>query len=127
MVETPEFGNEYGVMKRELNESGATRRRYTQEQRDQAVRLVFRAREESGESRGAVIRIAEQLGYGAETVRKWVKQAEIDSGDRSGVTSDEAARMGVLEQENRELRRANEILRRASAFFAAELDRPQNR
>jgi transposase len=71
-----------------------------------------------------VKRVADQLGVGVETLRGWVKQAEIDAGVKPGVTSAEAERVRQLEQENRELRRANEILRRASAFFAAELDRP---
>jgi transposase len=73
---------------------------------------------------GTVQRVAQQLGYGIESVRKWVQQADVDAGVTPGVTSPEAARVKALEQEVRELRRANEILRRASAFFAAELDRP---
>ena len=102
-----------------------TTRRYTREQRDQAVRLVRKIREETGQKHGAVQRVASQLGYGVESVRSWVKQADIDEGYTPGTTSDDAERILRLEQENRELRRANEILRRASAFFAAELDRPQ--
>jgi transposase len=69
--------------------------------------------------------VARQLGYGTESVRSWVKQADIDQGVKPGVTTAETERVKQLEQELRELRRANEILRRASAFFAAELDRPQ--
>ena len=70
-------------------------------------------------------RVAEQLGIGTESLRSWVKRAEIDDGVKPGVTSEEGARIKALEQENRELRRANEILRKASAYFAqAELDRP---
>jgi transposase len=65
------------------------------------------------------------LGYGIESVRAWVRQADIDEGVTAGTSSAEAERIKRLEQENRELRRANEILKRASAFFAAELDRPQ--
>jgi transposase len=121
-LETPEFGNEDGVMHEEQR---STARRYTREQKDQAVRLVRSLREETGERFGAVKRVAEQLGYGVESVRSWVAQADIDEGVRPGTTSDDADRIKKLEQENRELRRANEILRRASAFFAAELDRPQ--
>lgn len=102
-----------------------TSRRYTQAQKDQAVRLVRQIREETGERHGAVQRVALQLGFGVETVRKWVNQADVDAGKRSGVTTEENAKIRRLEQENRELRRANEILRSASAFFAAELDRPQ--
>ena len=71
---------------------------------------------------GAVRRVADQLGYGVESVRAWVKQADIDEGVRPGATTAESDRVNELEQEVRELRRANEILRAASAFFAAELD-----
>lgn len=73
---------------------------------------------------GALRRVGEQLGINPETLRNWVQQAEIDQGHRPGVTTAEAQRIAELERENRELRRANEILRTASAFFAAaELDR----
>ena len=103
----------------------ATARRYSKAQRDQAVRLVRQLREETGEKHGAVQRVAHQLGFGVETVRKWVNQADIDDGMRPGTTAEENAKIRRLEQEVRELRRANEILKSASAFFAAELDRPQ--
>jgi|SRR5688572_7314461 transposase len=103
--------------------SAPTSRRYTKAQKEQAVRLVRQIREETGESHGAVQRVARQLGYGVETVRKWVKQADIDTGERPGTTTEDNAKIRRLEQENRELRRANEILKSASAFFAAELDR----
>ena len=74
----------------------------------------------------AICAVAQKLGIGsAETVRKWVRQAEIDKGQRPGVTTDESAELKRLKRENAELRRANEILKAASAFFAAELDRPQ--
>jgi transposase-like protein len=69
-------------------------------------------------------RIAEQLGINPETLRNWVVQAEVDAGHRPGTTTDDATRLVELERENRELRRANAILKSASAFFAAELDRP---
>jgi transposase len=85
---------------------------------------VRQLRKELGTDHGTVKRVADQLGVGVETLRGWVKQAEIDAGVKPGVTSAEAERVRQLEQENRELRRANEILRRASAFLAAELDRP---
>ena len=75
-------------------------------------------RKELGTDHGTVKRVADQLGVGPETLRGWVRQAEIDAGVKPGVTSVEAERVRQLEQENRELRRANEILRRASAFFA---------
>ena len=101
-----------------------TSRRYTKAQKEQAVRLVRQIREETGERHGAVQRVARQLGFGVETVRKWVNQADVDAGQRPGTTTEDNAKIRRLEQENRELRRANEILRSASAFFAAELDRP---
>jgi transposase len=104
---------------------GPTHRRYSKAQREQAVRLVGQIREETGERHGAIQRVARQLGFGVETVRKWVKQADVDAGQRTGVTTEDNAKIRRLEQENRELRRANEILKSASAFFAAELDRPQ--
>ena len=102
-----------------------THRRYSKAQKEQAVRLVRQIREETGEHHGAVQRVARQLGFGVETVRKWVNQADVDAGERPGVTTEDNAKIRRLEQENRELRRANEILKSASAFFAAELDRPQ--
>jgi len=102
-----------------------TTRRYTDEEKAQAVRLVRAMRDERGMDYGCIQRVANQLGYGIESVRTWVRQAEIDDGERPGVSSAEAARVKELEAEVKELRRANEILKRASAFFAAELDRPQ--
>jgi transposase len=102
-----------------------TTRRYSDEEKAQAVRLVRQLREELGTSQGTVQRIAHQLGYGVESVRMWVKQADIDDGLKAGTTTEDAARIKELEQENRELRRANAILKSASAFFAAELDRSQ--
>ena len=102
-----------------------TTRRYTPEEKDRAVRLVRQLREELGTDHGTVQRVADQLGYGVESVRTWVKQADIDEGVEPGVTTAEAERIKALEQEIRELRRANAILKSASAFFAAELDRPQ--
>ena len=80
---------------------------------------------EGGEAGSAMRRIGELLGVGStETVRKWVRQAEVDAGDRPGTTTSDAQRLAELKRENRELRRANAILKSASAFFAAELDRP---
>jgi transposase-like protein len=102
-----------------------TTRRYSDEEKAQAVRLVRQLRVELGTEHGTIQRIADQLGYGVESVRKWVAQADVDAGAKPGVTSAEAARVKALEQEVKELRRANAILRSASAFFAAELDRPQ--
>ena len=111
-------------MPKELSPGKPNTRRYTPEEKAQAVRLVRQLRRELGTSQGTIQRVAEQLGYGTESVRSWVKQADIDDGNAPGVTSTEAARVKELEQEVRELRRANAILRSASAFFAAELDRP---
>ena len=104
-----------------------TTRRYAAEFKERAVRMVHQLREETGQKQGMITRVADQLGCGPESLRTWVKQVDIDSGQRPGTTSGDAARIKALVTENRELRRANEILRRASAFFAAELDRPQKR
>jgi transposase len=93
-------------------------RRYPPEMRERAVRMVQEAIVESGERVGAVTRVARQLGIGPESVRNWVKQADMDNGKRPGVTTDQQRRIAELERENRELRRANEILKAASAFFA---------
>jgi transposase len=103
----------------------ASTRRYTPAEKEQAVRLVRKLRAELGTEHGTIQRVAGQLGYGVESVRAWVRQADIDDGEKPGLTSEQAERLKALEQENKELKRANEILRRASAFFAAELDRPQ--
>jgi transposase len=107
-----------------------TTRRYSDQDKQQAIRLVRQLRAELGTDHGTVYRVAIQLGYGIESVRAWVRQADIDEGvsagtTTAGTTTADAERIKRLEQENRELRRANEILKRASAFFAAELDRPQ--
>ena len=90
--------------------------------------MVFEHQREYPSQWQAVVSIATKIGCTAETLRKWVRRAEIDSGQREGVTSDERSRIKKLERENRELRRANEILRKASAYFAqAELDRRPKR
>jgi transposase len=98
--------------------------RYSQEVRERAVRMVFEHEGEYDSEWEAICSIAEKIGCSSETLRKWVRQTEVDSGRRGGLTTEEQARMKELERENRELRRANEILRKASAYFAqAELDR----
>jgi transposase len=98
--------------------------RYSPEVRERAVRLVFEHQAEHESQWAAIGSIATKMGCTAETLRKWVRQAERDTGRRRGLTSDERQRLKDLEREVRELRRANEILRKASAFFAqAELDR----
>jgi transposase len=101
-----------------------TSRRYSGEEKARAVRLVRQLRTELGTSHGTIQRVAAQIGCGVESLRTWVRQADIDEGVEPGVTTVEAKRIRELEQENRELRRANDLLKRASAFFAAELDRP---
>ena len=97
-------------------------RRYPPEIKERAVRLVVETIERTGEP-GAVSRVARQLGIGVESLRNWVRQAEVDRGTRAGLTTEERVRMRELERDNRELRRANEILKSAAAFFGAELDR----
>ena len=104
-----------------------TLRRYPPELRERAVRMVFELREQTGQRTGTVARVAEQLGINKETLRNWITQAEVDDGQRPGIPTAERQRIAELERENRELRRANELLKAASAFFAAELDRPRTR
>jgi len=102
----------------------AAPRKYPDELRERATRMAVEARRDPATRAGALARIGKQLGINPETLRNWVTQVEIDDGVRPGTTIDEAARIAELERENRELRRANEILKTASAFFAqAELDR----
>jgi len=101
-----------------------TTRRYTPEEKARPVRLVRQLRKELGTSHGTIQRVADQIGCGVESLRTWVKQADIDEGLEPGVSTAEQTRIRELEQEVRELRRANDLLKRASAFFAAELDRP---
>src|SRR4051812_26255315 len=102
----------------------AAPRKYPDELRERATRMAVEARRGPTPKPGALARVAGQLGSTPETLGNWVTEAEIDEGVRPGTTTDEAARIAELERENRELRRANEILKTASAFFAqAELDR----
>jgi transposase len=98
-----------------LGEDGAMSapRKYPQEVRDRAVRLVFETREQTGQRAGAVARVADQLGINRETLRSWVAQAEVDDGRRPGVPTAERQRIAELEREVRELRRANDILKAA--------------
>ena len=97
--------------------------RYPTEVRERAVRLVLEHEREYASQWAAISSIAGKIGMTPETLRKWVRRGEIDEGQRPGLTSTERERLKELERENRELRRANEILKAASAFFAAELDR----
>ena len=100
---------------------------YPDEFRERAVRLVREWREARGVTSGGVTAVSEQLGLRRETLRRWVMEEEVDDGSRVGVTRDERSRIAELERENRELRRANEILKSAAAFFGAELDRRPKR
>jgi transposase len=101
-------------------------RRYPEELKERAVRLVLESRDQYASQYAAIESIAAKLGIGsAETLRKWVRRAEVDAGRRAGTTSEDSAEIRKLRAEVRELRRANEILKAAAGFFAAELDRPQ--
>ncbi len=108
----------------------AAPRKYPDEVRDRAIRLVrdlVDSPDDAMTVTGACRRVGEQLGINTDTLRNWVKEARVDAGEQPGLTSTERARIAALEREVRELRRANAILKTASAFFAAELDRPQPR
>ena len=100
----------------------AAQRKYPEELRERAVKMVFEIRERDGKGQGELARVGRQLGVHPEALRSWVKQAEIDGGERPGMTTGDKQRITELERENRELRRANEILKAASAYFARELD-----
>lgn len=105
--------------------SGRTSRRYPPELRERAVRMVVEVSDRHDSEWAAISEVARLLGVGtAETVRKWVRQAQINAGSRPGTTSEESAELKKLRREVAELRRTNAILKTASAFFAAELDRP---
>ena len=118
--ETPLLGK-VGVM------SANSSRRYPPELRERAVRMVAEVREQHDTQWAAMRAVSELLGVGTtETVRKWVRQAEIDTGSRPGVSTEESVELKRLKRENAELKRANAILKTASAFFAAELDRPHH-
>jgi transposase len=97
-------------------------RKYPEELRERAVKMVLEIRDREGKGRGEIARVGRQLGIHPEALRTWIRQAEIDGGTRPGTTTDDSRRIAELEREVRELRRANEILKAASAYFARELD-----
>ena len=102
-------------------------RRYDPELKQRAVRMVFEALPDHPNRTAAVRHVADLLGVGAEALRTWHRQAEIDQGQRPGVTTDLTAENRRLERENAELRKANEVLKAASIFFAKELDQPRTK
>jgi len=106
----------------------ARKSRYSPEVRERAVRMVLENEREYDSQWSAIVSIATKIGCSPETLRKWIRQTEVDTGRRGGLTSDERTRIKELEREVRDLRRTNEILRKASAYFAqAELDRRPKR
>ena len=110
---------------REWSHDEQTSDKFSPEVRERAVRMVFDHQTEHGSQWATIMSIASKIGCTAETLRSWVRRAERDAGQRPGLTTDERERIKALEREVRELRQANEILREASAYFAAaELDRP---
>lgn len=100
-----------------------SQKRYPEELKDRAVRMVQEVRREDPADNSVISRVARQLGVGVESLRTWVRQADADTGSRPGLTSEESEELKSLRKENKELRRANDILRAAASFFGAELDR----
>jgi len=102
--------------------------KYPRELRERAVRMVAELRPDYPSEYAAMTAVAQMLGIGSpETIRTWIRRNQVDAGERPGVTTEASEEIKRLRRENAELRRANEILKAASAFFAAELDRPQKR
>jgi transposase len=108
-------------------EKSRRRTPYPAEMRERAIRMILDHQDEYPSQWAAIGSVAEKLSVNRETLRLWVRRAETDEGRRPGLTTDERARMKALERENKELRRANEILKSAATFFGAELDRRQQR
>lgn len=101
----------------------ASSKRYPEELKERAVRMVGELRHADPNDQGVIARVARQLGVGKESLRAWVKQAAVDAGHQHGVTTEEHDELVTLRKENKELRRANDILQAAATFFGAELDR----
>ena len=102
-----------------------TTNKYSPEVRERAVRMVLDNQGQHDSRRSAIVSISAKIGCAPQTLNEWVKKVEVDTGQRGGITTEMAEKMKALERENRELKQANEILRKASAYFAqAELDRP---
>ena len=106
-----------------MDKKQAGQTRYPSELKDRAVRMVLDLQRADPQDKNVISRVARQLGVGSESLRTWVKQAQIDAGKRPGLTTEEQAELTKLRKENRELRRANDILQAAAVFFGAELDR----
>jgi transposase len=106
-----------------MDKKQAGRTRYPSELKERAVRMVIDLQQADPRDKSVISRVARQLGVGHESLRQWVKQAEIDAGRRPGLTTEEQVELAKLRKENRELRRANDILQAAAVFFGAELDR----
>ena len=105
----------------------ASPKKYPPEMRERAVRMVLEWRAARGRSDGGLTEVGQQLGVHPESIRNWLSRHQIDAGVRPGLTTEERQRLKELERENRELRRANDILKAAASFFGAELDRRQTR
>lgn len=106
-----------------MDKKQAAQKRYPPELKDRSVKLVQQLRREDPADHTVISRVARQLGVGSESLRSWVKQAEVDAGSREGLTTEEQTELKRLRKENFELKRANDILQSAATFFGAELDR----
>jgi transposase len=111
----------------EKKPQSVSQRRYPTELKERSVRMVHQLRRDDPGDQSVISRVARQLEVGKESLRAWVNQADVDTGARAGLTTDEQAKLAELEREIKELRRANEILQAAATFFGAELDRRRMR